>query len=148
MNVLLKAFIQNEAGTKIKNRHNEKTFEYLGSIELNESYPFPYGFILETTTEDGDNVDCYIFTQTKLRSNTIVECCVIGLLELFENGEMDHKVITVLPGERFDAIDAGLDSIRSFYEKLSKAFKVGDFLSVSAAMEFINLSSDSRGLNP
>ena len=32
MKIGLKVFIQNEAWSKIKNRHNEKTFEHLGSI--------------------------------------------------------------------------------------------------------------------
>jgi inorganic pyrophosphatase len=142
MNCLLKAFIQNEAGSKIKNRHNEKTLEYLGAVELSESYPFPYGFILETTTEDGDNVDCFVFTQKEMGSNTIVECSVIGLLELYENGEKDHKVIAVLPGEHSSAIEAGLDSIHRFYENLSKQFNVGEFLPVSAALDYINTYSD------
>ena len=152
MKIVLKVFIQNEAGSKIKNRHNEKTLEHLGSMALDEPYPFPYGFILDTKTDDGDNVDCYVFTQENLSTNTIVDCHPIGLLELFENGETDHKVIAVLPGEQFKAIDEALDSIRGFYESLSnplkgKEFKVGDFLPVEEAMEFIRRSGDSRNTN-
>ena len=146
MKIVLKVFIQNEAGSKIKNRHNEKTLEHLGSMALDEPYPFPYGFILDTKTDDGDNVDCYVFTQENLSTNTIVDCHPIGLLELFENGETDHKVIAVLP------IDEALDSIRGFYESLSnqfkgKEFKVVDFLPVEEAMEFIRRSGDSRNTN-
>lgn len=149
MKPLFKIFIQNEAGSKIKNRHDEKTLEYLGSIALNEPYPFPYGFILETATDDGDNVDCYVFTQQKLSTNTIVECNPIGLLELFENSESDHKILAVLPWDQFKAVDKALDSLRRFYEGASKQFpttefKVGDFLPEEAAMEFIVKSSDDR----
>lgn len=143
MDILYKIFIQNEAGAKIKNRHNEKTLVLLGSIELDEAYPFPYGFVIGTTTEDGDNVDCFVFTQEELRSNTMVEGRAIGLLELFEDGEKDHKVIAILPWEDFNAIEVGLEKIRRFYETLSDNFKMGAFLPVSAALEYIQTSSDS-----
>ena len=88
-----------------------------------------------------------------MNTNTVVECHPIGLLEVFENGETDHKVITTLPGEHFKAIDGALDSIRRFYEgtsiKSSKQipgskFKVGNFLSVDAVIEFIERSSKSN----
>jgi len=148
MKTLYKVFIQNEAGSKIKNRHNEKSLEHLGSMALNEPYPFPYGFVLATTTDDGDNVDCYVFTQKNLSTNTIIECYAIGLLEIFENGETDHRVIAVLPEEQFKDIDEALDSIRKFYEDESKYFKVGDFLPVTAAVEFIEKYSDSADTIP
>ena len=119
MKPLLKVYIQNEAGSRIKNKHNEKTLEHLGSREISGPYPYAYGFILETTTDDGDCVDCFVITQEKMNTNTVVECHPIGLLEVFENGETDHKVITTLPGEHFKAIDGALDSIRRFYEGTS-----------------------------
>jgi len=144
---LVKVFIQNESGSKIKNRHNEKTFEHLGSIMLREPYPYAYGFVLGTTTEDGDNVDCYVITQAELSCGTVVECHPIGLLELFENGESDHKVVAVLPGEEHVPVDKALDSLRGFIDGASKQFptmefRVGEFLSEQAAMEFIEISSD------
>jgi len=117
-------------------------------MALNEPYPFPYGFVLATTTDDGDNVDCYVFTQKNLSTNTIIECYAIGLLEIFENGETDHRVIAVLPEEQFKDIDEALDSIRKFYEDESKYFKVGDFLPVTAAVEFIEKYSDSADTIP
>ena len=148
METLVKAFIQNEAGSKIKNRHNEKTLEHLGYFELEEPYPCPYGFILETTTEDGDNVDCCVLTHEKLRSGTIVECHPIGLLEVFEDGELDHKVIAVLPGEPYKGVYEALDSVRRFYQGVSKQFPtkefiIGDFLPQESAMEFIRKFKDS-----
>ena len=37
----LKVFIQNEAGSDRKNRHNEKTLEFLRSERVSRAYPFP-----------------------------------------------------------------------------------------------------------
>ena len=140
MKPLLKVFIQNEAGSRIKNKHNERTLEHLGSRELSGPYPYAYGFILDTTTDDGDCVDCFVFTQEAIDSNAVIECHPIGLLEVFENGETDHKVIATLPDEHFQTLEEALDSIRRFYE--GETFKVGNFLSVDAAMEFIERSKD------
>ena len=152
MKNLLKVFIQTEAGSRTKHKYNEKTLEYLGSGEMAEPYPSAYGFVLETTTDDGDGVDCFLFSQKKLSTGDIVECQAIGLLELFENGEIDHKVIAVFPEEQFEPVDEAVDSIRKFYEDASDRFsklypgfefKVGSLLPVEAAMEFIESSRDS-----
>jgi len=152
MKNLLKVFIQTEAGSRTKHKYNEKTLEYLGSGEMDEPYPSTYGFVLETTTDDGDGVDCFLLTQKKLSTSDIVECQAIGLLELFENGEIDHKVMAVFPEEQFKPIDEAVDAIRSFYEDASELlskrypgfeFKVGTFLPVEAAMAFIESSRDT-----
>ena len=55
---MIKVFIQNEAGSDQKHLHDEKTLEYKHTVRVSRSYPFPYGFILDTTSEDGDNLDC------------------------------------------------------------------------------------------
>jgi inorganic pyrophosphatase len=54
----MKVFIQNEAGSFIKHAHDEKTLEPRGATRVSRAYPFPYGFILGTTADDGLNVDC------------------------------------------------------------------------------------------
>lgn len=149
MKASIKVFIQNEAGSNVKHRHNEKTLELLGSILLHEPYPFPYGFVLATTTDDGDNVDSFIITRKKLETGSVVDCHVMGLLEVFENGARDHKVVAVFQGEPFTAMDESLASIRRFYQGLSiqfsdTVFKTGEFLPAESAIAFINRSIDNR----
>ena len=67
-------FIQNEAGSDLKHDYNEKTLEYQGTDTVSRRYPFPYGFILDTTSEDGDNLDCYVITQRPLKTGPIIAC--------------------------------------------------------------------------
>ena len=55
-------FVQNEAGSNRKHYHNEKTLELQRAVDVSERYPFPYGFVVGTTAEDGCNVDCYIIS--------------------------------------------------------------------------------------
>ncbi len=63
----MKVFIENEAGSDQKNVYNEKTLEYRETFTVSRKYPFPYGFILKTTSGDGDNLDCFVITEQKLK---------------------------------------------------------------------------------
>lgn len=101
----MKVFIQSEAGSFVKRFHHEKTFELRAEAEVSRAYPYPYGFILDTTAEDGDNVDCFVLTRKPLRTGQIVDCEAIGLMEQIEDGQIDHNVLAALHGE-----DPKLDS--------------------------------------
>jgi inorganic pyrophosphatase len=98
----MKVFIQNEAGSFVKRSHDEKTLILLGEQRVSRAYPFPYGFVMDTTAEDGDNVDCFVLTQEKLRTGQIVECEPIGLMEQIEDGEIDHNILAALGGKNLD----------------------------------------------
>jgi inorganic pyrophosphatase len=88
--MLIKVFIQNEAGSNRKNYHNEKTLEYRETRLVSCPYPYPYGFILGTDAKDGCNLDVFVITQRRLTTGQILECEVIGLMEQFEDGVEDH----------------------------------------------------------
>jgi len=55
----MKVFIENEAGSNKKNIFDEKSLDFEKQVEVSQSYPYPYGFVLNTTAEDGDSVDCF-----------------------------------------------------------------------------------------
>ena len=67
----MKVFIENEAGSDKKNLYNEKTLEYKKTVTVSKKYPYAYGFILNTTSEDGDNVDAFIITDKKLKAGQL-----------------------------------------------------------------------------
>ena len=50
----LKVFIQNEAGSTQKHYHNEKTLQWRRTEKVSRPHPYPYGFILGTTSADGE----------------------------------------------------------------------------------------------
>src|SRR3989344_2934219 len=95
----MKVFIENEEGSNQKNLYNESTLEYRKTVEVSRKYPYPYGFILETTSGDGDNLDCFILTKQELKTGSIVEVEPIGLMEQFEDGKEDHNVLATLKNE-------------------------------------------------
>ena len=94
----VRVFIQNEAGSDRKNYHDEKLLIWQRAVTVSRPYPFPYGFILDTTADDGCNVDCFILTNATLRTGQIIDCEVVGLMEQFEDGHADHNVLARLPG--------------------------------------------------
>ncbi len=153
----MKVFIENEAGYKLKNLFDEKKLEYQETIEVARAYPYPYGFLLDTTGEDGDNLDVFVLTNQKLHSGQIVEVEVIGLMEQFEQSwdvdqqakeEIDHNIIAKLKAdERFDYSDAVKRKLTAFVLhvfdniRLGKT-RVGAFHDKQVAMDFIYSNQD------
>jgi len=139
---MIKVFIQVEGGSCDKNLYNEKTLEYKETRQVSRSYPYPYGFILGTSAEDGDNVDCYLITHESLESGKIVECEPIGLLEQDEDGEVDHKVLAAMPGQHVEVDQGLLEELQDFIYAVFRQYpdvhvRVGDILPREAALHYI-----------
>ena len=100
--VAMRVLIENEAGSRRKNTYDETSLLWQKADDVSAAYPFPYGFVIGTKAGDGDAADCFILTGENLGSGTIAECDPLGLLEQIEDGEVDHKVLAVLPGETFE----------------------------------------------
>jgi inorganic pyrophosphatase len=96
---VIQVLIQVAEGSCDKSFYNERTLEYLETRRGSRPYPYPYGFIIGTSAEDGDCVDCYLITQDMLTSGAIVECEPVGLLLQDEDGEIDHTVLAAIPGQ-------------------------------------------------
>jgi inorganic pyrophosphatase len=138
----LRVFIENEAGSTLKHTFDERTFAHLQVANVSCAYPYPYGFVLGTRSGDGDAVDCFVLTRTPVKSGAIVECHVVGLLEQIEDGEIDHKVIAVLPGEHVMLNDAILSRLRDFMSGVfahvpGKRMAVGKLLGRDAAEAYV-----------
>jgi inorganic pyrophosphatase len=135
-------FVQNEAGTTTKNRHDESSLEHIGSIELIAPYPFAYGFIPDSSAADGDCLDCYVITEKELRSGDLIEAVPVGVMDLFENGQPDHKVLCVLVGQPQTVSPDQLLVLETFVRRVSKqfphaGFELGSVLGQTQAMELV-----------
>ncbi|MFA6215514.1 MAG: inorganic diphosphatase [Patescibacteria group bacterium] len=143
----MKIFIENEAGSDQKNLYNEKTLEYKKTVAVSRKYPFPYGFILGTTSGDGDKLDCFVITEQKLKTGQTVECEPIGIMEQIEDGKEDHNILTRLFGDKA-TIDEKIKSklmefvSHVFDHRIGKAVKVGRFLGKKEAENYIKKCSD------
>ncbi|HEY6251574.1 MAG TPA: inorganic diphosphatase [Candidatus Angelobacter sp.] len=142
----MRIFIENEAGSFVKHHYNEKTLELLGGSKVSRPYPFPYGFVLNTTAADGDNVDCFVLTSQILPTGQIVECEPLGLMEQIEDGEEDHKILAVLQGEQAEIDEKTRKFLTEFVTQVfdhlpGKSIRVGAFHSREAALEYVRRSS-------
>ena len=143
----MRVFIENEAGSRRKNIYDERTLTYLRTVEVSRAYPFPYGFVIGTRSGDGDCVDCFVLTAATLSSGIIVECDPIGLLEQVEDGEVDHKVLAVLIGERIALDDVVVAPLKHFISGVfahvpGKRMEIGRLLSRPEAEAYVNACRD------
>lgn len=152
----MKVFIENEAGSDQKNLYNEKTFEYKKTVTVSRKYPYPYGFILDTTSGDGDNLDCFVITNKKLKNGQVAECEPIGLMEQIETAwdqsrgnieEEDHNVLAIFPDENTVIDDKVKEKLREFVSHVfdhlpNKKVRAGDFLDRDEALRYIEKCKD------
>jgi inorganic pyrophosphatase len=111
---VIRVVIQAEAGSSEKVRYDEKALRPIEVGRVSRPYPYPYGFVVATTAADGDNVDCYIVGDDDLKSNSIVDCEVVGLLDQVESGEPDHKVLAVVAGQKAVLPDGVFEVLEEF----------------------------------
>jgi inorganic pyrophosphatase len=143
--LMVQMMIQVARGSCDRKIYNERTLEYLRLGRGSQPYPYPYGFIIGTNAEDGGCVDCYLITTDEVTPGTIVECEPVGLLLQDENGEIDHKILAVLPGQEAALGPELLQELQEFiYAIFAKApdmkVRVGPILPRQAALDHLQNS--------
>ena len=143
----MKVFIQNEAGSFDKNIYDEKTLTFTGTARVSRAYPLPYGFIFNTTGDDGLNVDCFVLTKTSLDAGQIVECDAVGLMEQLEDGKEDHNVLAVIRGEEERLDNKTKQKLIEFVSHVfdhvaGKTVLVGNFRGRESAIDYIRRHKD------
>lgn len=150
--MLVKAIVEVEKGSS-RRAVLDDHLEITRYRELNISYPFAYGFILNTSSDDGDGIDCYILTNKIIKAGSIVDCVPIGLLEQLENDEMDSKVICLLENDDFKFDQKHVQQIKDFILQIFKRYpeikiRFGEFKDKSFAINYINERSISKRTPP
>lgn len=150
----MRVFIENEAGSRRKSTFDERTLRRLKTVDVSAAYPFPYGFVIDTVSGDGDAVDCFVITSRELPSGESLECDAIALLEQIEDGEIDHKLLAVPTGESAMIDDATVATLRHFATNVfshvaGKQMTIGRLLDREAAEAYLQQGRDrfSAGSN-
>lgn len=131
--MLLSVFIENPAGLAMKRHFDEERGVLQGSSAVSRPYPYPYGFVRDAPAADGDNLDCFVLTRCQLNSGDVVECEVLGLMEQWEDGVVDHNVIARPLGETTELTDLVRgtldDFVRHVFDHIpNKSVRAGRFL--------------------
>lgn len=116
------------------------------------AFPFNYGFVPHTKSEDGDPLDVVVVSTYSVSCGTVIPARPIGMLEMEDESGIDTKIICV-PVQKVDPfkstvknindLDKGtLDMIKHFFEHYKelepdKWVKVKDFLPKEKALEEI-----------
>jgi inorganic pyrophosphatase len=142
MGTCIRVFIENESGSVTKNLHDERLLVHRGSVQVSRPYPFPYGFLLDTVNDDGDNLDCFVLTSRNLKTGSIVECEVVGLMEQTEQGQQDNNILARLPLEQIAVTISVQRQLADFVAHVfdhipGRAVKAGRFLDAAAAWALI-----------
>jgi inorganic pyrophosphatase len=58
-------------------------------------YPINYGFIPQTLGEDSDPLDILVLCSESIQPLCLVECTIIGNMQMIDTGEKDDKIIAV-----------------------------------------------------
>jgi inorganic pyrophosphatase len=61
----VRMLVEAEAGSNLRLVYDEATLEVSTLRRLPAVYPFAYGFIIGTTTDDGGAVYCYVITTSR-----------------------------------------------------------------------------------
>ena len=92
---IVNAIVEIPKGTSAKYEYNPKldTFQLDRCLPSSMMYPCSYGFVPSTLAEDNDPLDMLIYNDTPIDRGTLVECTVIGVLDMKDSGGQDWKIL-------------------------------------------------------
>ncbi|MDP2629126.1 MAG: inorganic diphosphatase [Candidatus Harrisonbacteria bacterium] len=152
---ILKLFVEIKKGDFNKYEYNKD----LGILELDRVlhgptfYPVAYCDVPNTWNEgDNDPLDAVVYSTGEIMPGVLVTGRVIGMMEMNDNGEEDHKIICVNHKDpRYDHVKTvndlapgELTDLRNFFEiyKIAQVGRdkvtVGRFLGPEEAYKLIN----------
>lgn len=119
-----KVFIEIEQGSNEKYEYDKLSKELkLDFVFDNLFFPYNYGFIPNTLSGDGEELDAVILSSAPIARGRTVVCKAIGMMEVIDRGEEDNKIICVpvsdpLAEQYHDIGDMSADKQREFKEFL------------------------------
>ena len=94
---IVNAVIEIEKGSSVKYEYDGGlgVFRYDRSLDSAMVYPSNYGSIPSTLCDDGDPLDVLVISERAIDKGTVVECRVLGVLDMDDDGDKDYKVLAV-----------------------------------------------------
>lgn len=117
----------------------------LDRVISGRGYPLKYGLFARTLGGDGDPLDVMVLGGNRVKPGAQSQVRIIGMMEMIDAGEVDHKVLAVdVSSRRFasvrgiETLPAGVEAdVRDFFSNYKKpqgiVVTVGRFLGRTAA---------------
>jgi inorganic pyrophosphatase len=104
------------------------------------SYPFNYGFIPHTLSEDGDPCDVVVITPFPVAQGAVIKCRALGVLKMEDESGIDAKILAV-PTKKIcpmytniekieDLPELYINQVKYFFEHY-KGLEVGKWVKIS-----------------
>jgi inorganic pyrophosphatase len=86
------------------------------------SYPFNYGFIPNTLSEDGDPIDVLVLSKQAVMPGVVIPSKIIGMLEMEDEAGIDTKILAV-PTEKIDPFFGEINDISEVNNSIKNEIK-------------------------
>lgn len=111
-----------DSKTKYEYHDDVKTITVDRFLYTAFAYPFNYGFIPQTWSEDEDALDIVVLSSQPVSTGTLIPCRVVGMLATEDEEGKDAKLIAV-PKGKIDPAYATVNNIDEIPEYLKNKIK-------------------------
>lgn len=127
-------FIENPKGTSNKYELDKESGRIMLDRALYSSvfWPFEYGFIENTLSEDGDPLDAVVLVNEPTFPGCIIPSKIIGMLDMEDESGIDYKIIAV-PDDKIDPRFKHVNSVDDLTEHQRK--EIQEFFEVYKRLE-------------
>lgn len=117
----LNIFIENPKGSSNKYELDKESGKIMLDRALYSSvyWPFEYGFIENTLSEDGDPLDAVVLVNEPTFPGCVIPCKIIGMLDMEDESGIDYKIIAV-PDDKIDPRFKHINSVDDLPEHQKK----------------------------
>lgn len=95
-------------------------------------YPFEYGFIPQTRSEDGDSLDIILLASNPTFAGCVVKARPVAVMLMEDEGGIDNKIIAA-PVEKLDPRFKEIQDMNDFPEHLRK--EIQEFFEIMKRLE-------------
>ncbi len=86
------------------------------------NYPFNYGFIPNTMSEDGDPIDVLVLSEQRVMPGVIIPSKIVGMLEMEDEAGIDTKILAV-PTEKIDPFFGEINDVSEVSNSIKNKIK-------------------------
>lgn len=146
MNKPITAIIEIPAGSSFKYEQDQDDLSLMLDRSLKVTIPENYGYITNTTSDDGDALDVFILTHEPLIPLSRVRIEIVGGFTCDDNGVSDPKILAVLDDSDMDqdSIDYREEAIEEFLSNYKEGLSVKGSLTAQEAFAVYMKSKDKE----
>ena len=93
---LIRVLVECEKGSVHKYEYDPRgVLTVVRDLNKKYKYPYNYGCIPNTLAGDNDPLDVIIISNESFVPTTVLNCQVIGMIKMIDNGEEDNKILCI-----------------------------------------------------